>query len=381
MKRSVNRFIYRILLFAAVCLLPIAVPQRVSAAAIPKPAVPVMKGTADKNVVTLTWNQVKNASGYRIYLYYKSQNKFKTVCILNSGTKTSLSLTGSRDRIYRYKIRSFTKKNKEIRYSNLSDEIQVKTAPGRTNITSLARTSGSSAVIQWEKMPYAHGYQIFRGTSEDGPYKKIQTIVGNDIDSYTDTGLTRNEAYYYRIRAYAKNFGTPAYGILSMTACAPVRPIMVIGDSRTVFLQEYCGDSGLIWICKSGMGYSWLETTAVKEVQAQMRGNDDIYIWLGVNDVHNVSQYISFLNEKTAEWKKNGVNVYVLAVGPVENDPYTTNEEIEEFNRLMKAGIKGVKYLDLYSYLKKEGFSTIDGIHYDYNTCMKVFQYILKMCS
>lgn len=378
--KSIYRSINRSLLLIAMCLLFAAVPQRVSAAAIPKPAVPVMKGTADKNVVTLTWNRVKNASGYRIYLYYKSDDKFRTVGILDSGDQTSLSLTGSRDRIYRYKIRSFIKKNGAIRYSNLSEEIQVKTASGRTEITSLTRTSGTRAVLRWKKMPYAHGYQIFRGSSEDGPYKKIQTIVGNDIQSYTDTELMRNESYYYRVRAYSKNFGVPAYGILSTAMCASVRPIIVIGDSRTEALQEFCGDSGLTWICKSGMGYSWLETTAVKEAEAQMRGNDDVYVWLGVNDVHNLPDYLTFLNEKTAEWREEGVNVYILAVGPVEEDLFVANEEIEEFNRRMKAGLKGVKYLNLYSYLEKEGYATEDGTHYDYNTCMKVFQYILKNC-
>ena len=36
-----------------------------------KPETPVLSGKAGGNEVTLTWNKVKRASGYHIFLYYK----------------------------------------------------------------------------------------------------------------------------------------------------------------------------------------------------------------------------------------------------------------------------------------------------------------------
>ena len=36
------------------------------------------------------------------------------------------------------------------------------------------------------------------------------------------------------------------------------------------------------------MGYKWLRDTALKTLQEQMKGNEDIFVWLGVNDVYNI---------------------------------------------------------------------------------------------
>ena len=56
------------------------------------------------------------------------------------------------------------------------------------------------------------------------------------------------------------------------------------------------------------------------------------FVWLGVNDVYNISNYISLLNEEIPKWKAQGADVYIVAVGQVTKDPYVTNEEIEDFN-------------------------------------------------
>ena len=37
-----------------------------------KPETPVLSGKASGNEVMLTWNKVKRASGYHIFLYYKA---------------------------------------------------------------------------------------------------------------------------------------------------------------------------------------------------------------------------------------------------------------------------------------------------------------------
>lgn len=53
-----------------------------------------------------------------------------------------------------------------------------------------------------------------------------------------------------------------------------------------------------------------------------MKGNEDIFVWLGVNDVYNISNYISLLNEEIPKWKAQGADVYIVAVGQVTKDPY-----------------------------------------------------------
>ena len=134
-------------------------------------------------------------------------------------------------------------------------------------------------------------------------------------------------------------------------------------------------------ICEVGMGYKWLRDTALKTLQEQMKGNEDIFVWLGVNDVYNISNYISLLNEEIPKWKAQGADAYIVAVGQVTKDPYVTNEEIEDFNARMKKEVAGAKYADLYSYLKKQGYKTTDGTHYDNETTWKIYRYLMSFVS
>ena len=67
--------------------------------------------------------------------------------------------------------------------------------------------------------------------------------------------------------------------------------------------------------------------------------------------------------------------------GQVTKDPYVTNEEIEDFNARMKKEVAGAKYADLYSYLKKQGYKTTDGTHYDNETTWKIYRYLMSFVS
>ena len=54
-----------------------------------------------------------------------------------------------------------------------------------------------------------------------------------------------------------------------------------------------------------------------------------------------------------------------------------TNAPIKTFNTKLKNAF-GTKYLDTYSYLTKNGFGTVDGIHYTAATYQKLYKYILN---
>ena len=160
-----------------------------------------------------------------------------------------------------------------------------------------------------------------------------------------------------------------------------MRKTVMIGASRTDMMNDVVENDNITWICEIGMGYKWFRDTALKTLQEQMNGNEDIFVWLGVNDVYNISNYISLLNEEIPKWKAQGADVYIVAVGQVTKDPYVTNEEIEDFNARMKKEVAGAKYADLYSYLKKQGYKTTDGTHYDNETTWKIYRYLMSFVS
>lgn len=348
----------------------------VRAASPAKPATPVLKGVAHKNEVTLTWNQVKNARGYHIYLYYSSDQGFRRVLNISARAERKVTLKGSLDRVYRYKIRAYNKKGNKVTYSEMSPELQVKTAPSKVNMKLAEKRSSTMTQLSWKKIPSADGYQVIRSEKENGPYRRIAVIQGNKITSFQDTA-TEGKKWFYRVRAYGRNPGSRVYGAYSGAVRTEERPLMVIGDSRTVMLEDLIGGD-TTWICKISMGYKWLAETAVKEAEKALKHNSDIVIWLGVNDPGNIMNYITWLNEQIPVWRSQGARVYIMAVGQVENDLFVDNEDIREFNTRMKASIRGAKYIDLYTYLEKSGYHTTDGTHYDDATSRKIYKYMKK---
>ena len=142
-------------------------------------------------------------------------------------------------------------------------------------------------------------------------------------------------------------------------------------------LEELIGGK-TTWICKISMGYKWLAETAVKEAEKALKKNSDIVIWLGVNDPYNISDYITWLNEKIPVWRSKGARIYIMAVGQVEKDPFVDNEEIREFNARMKSSVRGARYIDLYTHLEKAGYRTTDGTHYDDATSRRIYHYMKK---
>lgn len=95
-------------------------------------------------------------------------------------------------------------------------ELAVQTAKAeRLDVTypqniHVGRASYQSIRIKWDPVEWAERYVIFRSTSANGTYTKIQSIRSRDGDQLTDTngryqyvdaGLDTGSTYYYKIRA------------------------------------------------------------------------------------------------------------------------------------------------------------------------------------
>lgn len=153
--------------------------------------------------------------------------------------------------------------------------------------------------------------------------------------------------------------------------------MVFIGDSRTVDIMNAVHD-GSVWACKVSMGYQWMATVGVPAVDSYIDAGTAVIILMGVNDPYNISNYIGYTNEKAAEWAARGATTYFVSVGPVDGDPYVTNAEIESFNAALQANLSGVYYIDIYSYLMANGFSTVDGTHYPDNVSIAIYNYIVE---
>lgn len=154
---------------------------------------------------------------------------------------------------------------------------------------------------------------------------------------------------------------------------------VLVGDSRFVG-QESSGfkNSKTTYIASVGKGLTYMKSNeeAMKKKDSK---NTAYVINMGVNDLYNANSYVEYINKIAKNYKGD---IYYLSVNPVEeskaakNGYSIKNSDIEKFNSTLKSGLKNVTYLDSYNYLKNNGFSTTDGIHYDKKTYQKIYSYI-----
>ena len=153
--------------------------------------------------IKLSWAKVNGATGYIVSRYDTSTKSYKQVANVSSNTTTIPWTTASKGT---FKVVAYQQAGydniKFSKYSTKSINLDM------SNFKAVSSDS-SSVKLSWDSNSNIQCYEIWRATSEDGPYTKINTVSAS---SYTNTGLTAGKAYYYKVRGYVSFNGTKHYG-------------------------------------------------------------------------------------------------------------------------------------------------------------------------
>ncbi len=163
-------------------------------------------------------------------------------------------------------------------------------------------------------------------------------------------------------------------------APAPAMPpagILFIGDSRCVQMREAVGGGNSSWICENSKGYQWLVDKAIGQADECVGKGTKVVICLGVNDTQNCNKYAELINAKAAEWAGRGAKTYFVSVNPVTENPYRTEEQVENFNASIVGQLSGVRWIDTHTALVNNGYRLVDGLHYDTDTYVLIFNLIV----
>lgn len=171
-----------------------------------------------------------------------------------------------------------------------------------------------------------------------------------------------------------------------------INKYVFIGDSRTVQMYAFLNNDwnganyssgGVhnvgkdVYAAQGSMGLDWMKSTGIPAVQNQFQSGAAIIILMGVNDLYNQDNYISYINGSLSSWTSKGSKVYFVSVNPCDGNYSHLNSKIASFNEKVKSGLDSkVKWIDTNSYLNSSGFKTQDGLHYDKDTYKKIYDYI-----
>ncbi len=171
--------------------------------------------------VTIKWNEVSDATKYYVY---RSTSISGSYSLVTSTASTSYKDTGlTSGETYYYRIAAYKSK-----ILNKSAPRGVKLCFGVPVITRYCPKSKTSINIQWTRVRNATGYYVYRATSSDGTYNKIATVSSA---SYTNTGLTDGQTYYYKVAAYNDSSTSSKTGYKAIRPTSCQKPSIYFGKS------------------------------------------------------------------------------------------------------------------------------------------------------
>lgn len=179
--------------------------------------------TRSSTYLTLSWEKVSGASGYRIYKYNTSSKAYEKVTTISKGSTVSYKITGlTAATEYQFKVRAYKKTDTGTLWGSSSSAYKDCTKPAQTKNLKAA-TKSSAVTLTWSKVARAGGYQIYRYNSKTKKYEKIATVKGNKTFSYKNTKLKKGSTMKYKVRAYKTYNGTNYYGAYSEVVSIKVK--------------------------------------------------------------------------------------------------------------------------------------------------------------
>ncbi len=158
------------------------------------------------STITLTWNKVTGATGYRVYQYNSSKKEWVAIQTLKTNTlKVSGLKSGT---TYKFKVRAY-KNDAGTIWSSSSEVLTTATKPVTPKITSLTSTK-AKATLKWSNVSGESGYVVYYSTKQDSGFTKLYTCKANAL-SYTKANLTSGKTYYFKVRAYKTAGDTTVY--------------------------------------------------------------------------------------------------------------------------------------------------------------------------
>lgn len=165
---------------------------------------------ASTHAVDLTWtDNATNEDGYEIYRSLLSGDNFVLVHTASAGISSWKDNSCLENTRYYYRVRAFNPGGYSS-YSNEASAVTPRGIPAAPADLTLATDSVSAVFLNWkDNSSNEDGFEIERATGNGTAFNQVFT-AGKDITNYTDTGLSGNIAYSYRLRAF-NTAGTSSY--------------------------------------------------------------------------------------------------------------------------------------------------------------------------
>lgn len=165
------------------------------------------------NEINVTWNKYENITDY--VLYRSTVNDYTSMQKIASLDSKTTEFTDSNvlpNTQYYYALRTYIKTDKANVYSEYSEIYKAdKALINMPEIISAKCTGSRSIKLIWSDDITPDGYLVYRSDTPESGWKRIATIIGGTLKTYTDTSAVPKNKYYYTVKSYIKIDGTNYY--------------------------------------------------------------------------------------------------------------------------------------------------------------------------
>lgn len=154
---------------------------------------PVLKSVQNtKDGISLKWNSVKGATGYRVYRRATADKGWTYLGVIKGTTYNDKKVQN--EVTYTYTVRAVLKNSLSAFESGLTLK-HIKT-PEITSVVSV----DDGLAIQWESVSGVSGYYLYRKAPGEKNWTRIATVRNNN--EYVDENVTEGVEYTYTVKAF-----------------------------------------------------------------------------------------------------------------------------------------------------------------------------------
>ena len=171
----------------------------------------------DNGALVISIERQIGAINYEIYRSTSKTGTYKKIATITDTEYRDAVTYGT---TYYYKVKACSSTN----CSGYSNIISGKILPNQVEGLNIVNVSTNQIQLNWNIEDGMSGYELSRSTKSNGKYTVLTT---KNVSEFTNTKLSANTIYYYRVRAYKTVGRTKVYGAYSEVVevkTAPVAP-------------------------------------------------------------------------------------------------------------------------------------------------------------
>lgn len=177
--------------------------------------------SADYDTINVKWQEVKGATGYKVYRKKAGEKDFTALGVVKGTTYKDNSAQVGQE--YYYTVRAYVGETSNLGSFD-KNGIKGVALPKKPTLKTAESVDFNAIKVTWKKVDGASGYYVYRKADGEKYFKQIAEVNGNRTFSSTDLSATTGVKYQYTVRAYRNRNGKPYAGLydskgVTATAC------------------------------------------------------------------------------------------------------------------------------------------------------------------